>query len=132
MSRQSLPIPGVPPGTWAHTIIVCGGRRYNKTATVVWALDRIALAHKIGRVVTGGGPGADALAAHWARARGVTYVAEPPDWKAHGRAAGPIRNQRMLDDWAPSAVVAFPGGAGTADMVAKARAAGVPVLEVPE
>jgi UDP-N-acetylmuramoylalanine-D-glutamate ligase len=35
----------------------------------------------------------------------------------------------MLEREKPDLVVAFPGGRGTADMVAKARAAGVEVLE---
>jgi hypothetical protein len=50
------------------------------------------------------------------------------DWKRYGNAAGPIRNQRMLE-WGPDLVVAFAGGTGTAGMVALARAAGVPVIE---
>ena len=37
-------------------------------------------------------------------------------------------NQQMLDIGKPDLVLAFPGGSGTADMVAKARAAGVGVL----
>jgi hypothetical protein len=50
------------------------------------------------------------------------------EWKKYGPAAGPIRNQRMLD-WGPDLVVAFSGGKGTADMVRRARAAGVEVIE---
>jgi hypothetical protein len=52
------------------------------------------------------------------------------DWNTHGRAAGPIRNQRMLDEVKPELVVAFPGGRGTADMVRRAREAGVNVYLV--
>ena len=48
------------------------------------------------------------------------------DWETHGRAAGPIRNEKMLT-WKPDLVVAFPGGVGTADLVRRAEAAGVPV-----
>jgi hypothetical protein len=55
------------------------------------------------------------------------YVAQ---WKKHGRAAGPIRNQRMLDEGKPDLVVAFPGGRGTADMIRRAERAGVPVQQV--
>jgi hypothetical protein len=50
------------------------------------------------------------------------------NWRKYGPAAGPIRNQQMLD-WGPDLVVAFAGGTGTAGMVALARAAGVPVIE---
>lgn len=43
------------------------------------------------------------------------------------RAAGPIRDQEMLDKGKPDLVVAFLGNRGTADMVRRAREAGVPV-----
>jgi ABC-type sugar transport system substrate-binding protein len=36
----------------------------------------------------------------------------------------------MLDEGKPDIVVAFPGGTGTADMVRRARKAGVVVIEV--
>lgn len=52
------------------------------------------------------------------------------DWEDLGRKAGPIRNQRMLDDGRPELVVAFPGGPGTAHMCRIAREAGVEVIEV--
>jgi hypothetical protein len=61
---------------------------------------------------------------------GVPVSAHPADWFSHGKAAGPIRNQEMLAMEAPALVVAFPGGRGTADMVRRARKAGVDVLEV--
>lgn len=51
------------------------------------------------------------------------------DWEQCGRQAGPLRNARMLAEGRPDAVIAFPGGKGTADMVRKARAAGLPVVE---
>lgn len=53
----------------------------------------------------------------------------PADWHRDGKAAGPIRNRRMLLEGMPDLVVAFPGGRGTADMVRRARAAGIEVVE---
>lgn len=64
-----------------------------------------------------------------ALARGITVEPHPADWKRHGRAAGPIRNQKMLEE-KPEMVVAFPGGKGTADMVKKAGQAGIEVFVV--
>ncbi len=52
------------------------------------------------------------------------------DWHEHGRAAGPIRNARMIAEGRPDLVIAFPGGRGTADMVSRARKAGIEVREV--
>jgi hypothetical protein len=42
------------------------------------------------------------------------FVAE---WTKYGKAAGPFRNQKMLDVSEPDLVVAFAGGQGTGDMV---------------
>lgn len=44
-------------------------------------------------------------------------------------AGGPLRTTQMLVEGRPDAVIAFPGGKGTAHMVRKARAAGLPVVE---
>ena len=50
-------------------------------------------------------------------------------WKMHGKKAGPLRNQEMVDA-GTDLVVAFPGGRGTADLVRRARAAGLQILVV--
>jgi hypothetical protein len=77
----------------------------------------------------GGARGADALAKDWAMTQpDIVRFECKADWKRYGPAAGPIRNQRMLD-WSPDLVVAFAGGKGTTDTVRRARAAGVEVIE---
>ena len=77
----------------------------------------------------GGARGADALAKEWAMTHPDIKRFEIKDnWRKYGPAAGPIRNQQMLD-WGPDLVVAFAGGKGTAGMVTLARATGVPVIE---
>lgn len=81
-------------------------------------------------VIHGAAPGADSLAKEWADLRGIAENGYPADWTRFGRKAGPIRNQRMLDQGKPDIVIAFPGGRGTADMVRRARTAGIPALEV--
>jgi len=80
-------------------------------------------------VLSGCAPGADTLGTEWAEAKGI-QVARPADWNTHGRAAGPIRNQQMLDEGKPELVVSFPGGRGTADMVRRVRAAGIEVISM--
>lgn len=86
----------------------------------------------------GGAEGADTDSRHVARRSGLPVVTFPADWTRHGKAAGPIRNSAMLAGQhptqgqlePPAMVVAFPGGVGTADMVAKAHRAGLPVLDL--
>jgi hypothetical protein len=108
-------------------VLVCGGRDYDDRDLVFIVLDRIHKETPIEFVIQGEASGADALAREWAIDRKVALIGCHADWAKHGRAAGPIRNQDMIDRWEPSMVLAFPGGRGTADMVRRARKAGVPV-----
>jgi hypothetical protein len=83
----------------------------------------------IDAVIEGDARGADRMAGEWARNHRVENIKFCADWEKLGRKAGPIRNQLMLDEGKPDLVVAFPGGRRTADMVRRARAAGVEVIE---
>lgn len=106
-------------------VLVCGGRDYDDRAKVFAELDRLNPQF----IIHGNARGADALAHEWAIANRRHGVACPAHWARDGKRAGPLRNQRMLGHL-PDVVVAFPGGKGTADMVSRARKAGVKVLEV--
>ena len=50
------------------------------------------------------------------------------NWFADGKAAGPLRNQRMIDEGKPDVAIAFPGGRGTADMTRRCEAAKIPIV----
>jgi hypothetical protein len=106
-------------------VLVTGGRDYADAASVdAWLT---SLTPSV--IAEGGASGADRLAAIWAHDNDVRCETFPARWALHGRAAGPIRNQQMLDEFNPDIVLAFPGGRGTADMVARARKKGVRVVE---
>lgn len=107
-------------------VLVTGGRDYADEAKVDYTLSSLVVT----RLAQGGASGADRLAALWAHEHRIPCDTFPADWALHGRTAGPIRNQQMLDDFKPDLVVAFPGGRGTAHMVRIAKAAGVEVIEV--
>lgn len=111
-------------------VLVTGGRDYNDLASVVGALNALNEQHGQLTIIQGGATGADQLARYWADRNFCQRITEPADWKAHGKAAGPIRNQRMLDEHKPDLVLAFDGGRGTADMIRRAEAAGIPVQRV--
>lgn len=111
-------------------LLVTGGRDFADRACVFAALDQLDAEHCIDVVIHGAARGADTEAARWCAARQVPAWACPADW-SQGKGAGIARNQWMLDHTYPTNVVAFPGGNGTADMVRRARAAGLPVIEVP-
>ena len=114
---------------WAR-IIVCGGRDLVNATAFGMTMDIFIQLHGMSRLVMhGGARGADALANAWAEHHGVQVIAVPANWKGEGLRAGPIRNQLMLDLVKPDFVVALPGGPGTADMVRRAKEAGISIFE---
>lgn len=109
-------------------VLICGGRDYQDYGTVCDIMAIIPATH----IIEGGASGADTLAWKWAKnhlgkGNSTRFDAR---WDKDGKAAGPIRNQRMIDEGKPDLVVAFPGGKGTMDMVNRARKHGVEVIEV--
>jgi hypothetical protein len=106
-------------------LLVCGGRDFDGRDALFSELDRIAPT----TIIQGGARGADRLAANWANAH-ANLETYPADWDRHGKAAGAIRNQQMLDEGRPDAVLACPGGRGTADMVRRARSAGLTIIHL--
>lgn len=113
-------------------VVVCGGRDFDDKIAVDLALNELLYEVPVDtlRVIQGGASGADALVRQWCVKHEVEYINVPADWKTHGRAAGPIRNQKMLDTYTPELCIAFPGGRGTTDMVKRCLVANVPVRSV--
>jgi hypothetical protein len=132
-------------------VLVCGGRMFGEVADDVpsgsraaeWAraaMQRrlisatLAMVH-VDRGITSiihgkARKGADQFAAYWGNRMMIDVRPFPADWRTYGKAAGPIRNQRMIDEGKPDLVIAFPGGRGTADMIRRAEAAGIEVIKV--
>lgn len=116
-------------------LIVCGGRDYTDSDRVAQVLESILKRKFSMTVIHGGAPGADTLASNWRKRRAIlrdcalNEEAFPADWKTHGKRAGPLRNQAMVDSGADGCV-AFPGGRGTADMIGRCRKAWIPVWEI--
>ena len=111
-------------------ILVCGGRDYLNVGRIHDALDAVRRKHGIEVLIHGAASGADTIAGSWAMLNGVEVEQYPADWERHGRRAGPIRNRQMVELGRPDAVVAFPGGSGTRDMVEYATFCGIRVWEV--
>ena len=121
---EAIPLNGE---TW----LVCGGREFNDQTMFDSAMgDLLRLRGCPSVVIHGDARGADRMAGAWADRMAVAVVAVPAQWGLHGRAAGVIRNQAMLDSARVDLVVAFPGGRGTADMMGRARKAGIDVAEI--
>lgn len=110
--------------------LICGGRNYDDYQRVHAVLTKLHFEAGIDCIIEGGALGADRLGRQWANNAGVPVETYEADWDHQGSFAGPARNARMLAEGRPNLVIAFPGGRGTADMVRKARRAGVKVVEI--
>lgn len=100
-------------------LLVCGGRDYSDREAIWSLLDRAHAKFKLTHLIHGAARGLDVLAGEWARTNGVQEVICPANWDRFQRAAGPIRNQFMAE-LEPNALIAFPGGKGTQNMVEQA------------
>ena len=107
-------------------ILVTGDRNWTCEKTIGLVLERY---EGLGAtLIHGDCRGADRLAAKIGEQMGYKVMAFPADWKFHGKGAGPIRNQKMLDE-KPDEVCAFHDNIekskGTADMVNRTIKAGI-------
>lgn len=112
-------------------VIVTGSRDWPDRRGVWNALDELQEQQR-GRlqVVHGGCPtGADAAAGDWCLFRKVTPRVFRADWERYGKAAGPMRNQNMIDEGA-DLVLAFVrnDSRGARDTVSRAEKAGIKVI----
>jgi len=106
-------------------VIVTGSRHWTDVAEVERALLRLP---RDAVIVHGAARGLDAIAARVAVEQGLTVEAHPADWGSHGRAAGPIRNQAMVDLGVDECLAfPLPDSVGTWDCVLRATFGGAKV-----
>lgn len=110
-------------------VVVCGGRNFNDFYSLTMALNAIHLITPITELIEGGAKGADLLANVWATFKGIKITTVRAEWEKYGKRAGFIRNMKMAE-MKPDCVIAFPGGAGTQNMIHQARLRGIQVSEV--
>lgn len=81
----------------------------------------------ITEIVSGGARGVDQLGEKAAEAFSIPVKVFPADWTTHGRAAGPIRNQQMLE-YSEALLAIWDGESrGTLDMIQRSKKKGIPV-----
>lgn len=103
-------------------VCVTGGRDFTDRTFVWRGLNRFeAERGEIIELGEGEARGVDTLCREWAEAAGIPVRKYAADWDRWGDAAGSIRNGEMLRDFRPAALLAFPGGIGTADCIRQAR-----------
>lgn len=106
--------------------IICGGRNYILTSfDYDWLIEQ-AKSLPITEIISGGATGADSCGEEFAQRNKIPLTTKKADWKKWGKLAGFFRNDEMAD--IAEAVIAFPGGRGTADMVRRATERGLKVV----
>lgn len=108
-------------------ILCCGDRNWTNADVILdTLLQYIDIPDMV--IIHGGARGADFLAGEVAKELGFKVEVYPADWDNHGRAAGPIRNVKMLAA-KPDHVIAFhdsiESSKGTGHMIRITRAAEV-------
>ena len=89
------------------TILITGSRHWNDYDAIYSVLSGLnAPADSL--FVHGGATGADRMGSAIAQKLGLKSICVDADWNAHGKAAGPMRNQKMIDDYKPDVCIAFP------------------------
>ncbi len=108
-------------------VLICGDREWQDSKTIA---DRIKHLPPGTKVIHGACRGVDRIAGNAAFNLGLGVVQYPAQWKKYGRAAGPIRNKRMLDE-KPDLVIVFhtnlARSKGTKNMMTLAVDAGIPI-----
>ncbi len=74
-------------------VIIAGSRDIKDRQLLRLAIEKSGF--DITEVVSGGAAGVDSLGEQWAREHGITLTKFPADWSSYGKAAGPIRNEKM-------------------------------------
>lgn len=127
-------------------VLVCGSREWEDNELIRTVLTGMLRMHELAGVgesftlIEGGAKGADRTARAWADDYGdygVVVETFFADWHKEGKAAGPIRNKKMLEQGRPDLVVAFKDNfnhnldrGGTEHMVKIAKEAGVKTVLV--
>lgn len=116
-----------------NALIVCGSRNLvcdRHCVIVANAIERfIARYWQPDLVISGAQRGADTMGEHWAQAAGVRVERYPAQWELYGASAGPKRNAQMVRIADGLVVVRFPSSRGSADVLRKALAKGIPVVD---
>ena len=112
-------------------ILICGDREWFNSEFIFGVVEIEHKAHHIDIIIEGEARGADTIGRMAGEFYGIPILKFPANWKKYGKAAGPIRNQQMLDEGKPTEVWAFhndiESSRGTKDMVNRAKKAGIPV-----
>lgn len=110
-------------------VLVTGGRNFSDIDKLIDVFEFIHKQVNITTIVHGAAKGTDSLADSWAEFKNILRKPYPANWNKYGKSAGIIRNRVMLfENPDIELVIAFPGGAGTNDMIKISLQKRLPVI----
>ena len=110
-------------------IAIVGSRNYTDYEKFLTVIKRVfKLSDKVKdniTIISGGATGVDKMAERFARENNYKCIIHYPDWQKYGKAAGPKRNTKIVDELNRDTdfVIAFVAkkSVGTLDTIEKAR-----------
>jgi hypothetical protein len=115
-------------------VLFTGGRDFTDFDLFADTVEKFEQQHgEITEIIHGGARGADYMAEilyiyiRENTDRKINRIRMDAEWDKHGKRAGPIRNQQMVDlkpDWC----IPMPGGNGTADCIKRCTKANIPLF----
>ena len=88
-------------------LLICGDRNYTDYKRILGFLKECQRKHKDLVVIEGGAKGADRLAKRAAEELKIPVIEYQADWLGLEKAAGPLRNQKMIEEGKPDILVDF-------------------------
>ena len=86
-------------------LAIVGSRTFNDYSLLLEAIENTISNETIDLIISGGAEGADKLAEKYAKENNIPLQIFKPDWKKYGKAAGPIRNELIIQN--ADLVIAF-------------------------
>ncbi len=115
-------------------ILISGSRYYSNYKKILSFLKKMKKKYKNLVVIEGGARGADKLAQKACKQAGIKFKEYNANWEKYGKKAGPIRNQKMLDDNKDIELLAvfhenLDKSKGTRDMIKRAKKAKIKIIK---
>jgi hypothetical protein len=109
-------------------LAVIGSRNFSDSHILTQTLNMLHEEYNVTTLVSGGAKGADIMGQRWAEIRSIETEIYIPDWNLHGKRAGLLRNQDIVNS--ADLIVAFWDGVstGTRHAIDLAHSSKTPVI----
>jgi hypothetical protein len=107
-------------------VIIAGSRNENRYDIVANAIDLSE--YKVTKIISGGCRGVDKLGEQYAKDHKIPFQVFKAEWSRYGKAAGPVRNQKMAESADALIAILYPGSKGTRSMIKIALKQGLKVF----